>query len=180
MKRKIIIIFVIAALLSILSTGTLAYHVVYGTAQNVITTGNVDVMIHNRNADGSAVTGGVHCLPGSVIGRVVTVENIGDQPIYVRIALRKYVENSDLPAEDCLNITVDTVNWIQDGGYYYYKEALSPGHITPPLFTEVEIDGKNVDNEYLGKTLMLDVSAYAVQSKNNAGYVLDAIGWPMP
>ena len=181
MKRKLILLFAIAALISILSTGTLAYHVVYGTAENVITTGNVDLVLHNRNADGSTVSDkGVLCLPGSVVDRVVTVENAGEQPFYVRISLRKYVENSTLPAQDCLNIAVDTVNWTLRDGYYYYHEALQPGMTTSPLFTEVEIDAVNVDNAYLGKTLMLDVSAYAVQSRNNGESVMDAVGWPGP
>jgi len=180
MKRKLILLFIIAALLSILTTGTLAYHVSYGASENIITTGNIRLEVHNQTEDGSPIPddGAMACLPGSLYSRIVTVENTGDHPLYLRVKIAKYVQDSNLPAEDCLNLDLDTVNWIYSDGFYYYHKVLEPGEISSPIFTEVEIDGENVDNLYLGKTLMLDVLAYGVQSENNADTILTAVGWP--
>jgi len=108
----------------------------------------------------------------------VTAENTGDHPMYLRLSVSKYVQDSTLPAGDCLNLDIDSVNWQYKDGYYYYLKALAPGETSTPLFTQVEIDGENVDNQYLGKTLMLDVCAYGVQSENNAEDVMSAVGWP--
>jgi len=180
MKRNLILVFCIAALLSILTTGTMAYHVSYGVSDNVITAGNIRLELHNCTADGSPVPdgGAMACLPGSCYSRVVTAENTGDHPMYLRLSVSKYVQDSTLPAGDCLNLDIDSVNWQYKDGYYYYLKALAPGETSTPLFTQVEIDGENVDNQYLGKTLMLDVCAYGVQSENNAEDVMSAVGWP--
>ena len=178
MKRRIVVLSIILVMLAILTSGSLAQYVTYGTSKNVITSGNVNAVLHNRAGDQTAAGSEVRCLPGEKVDRVVTVENAGNQSFYVRIEVKKYVKDSDLSAENCLNLDLNDKDWIYRDGYYYYKEALKPGETTQPLFTEVEIDGPNVNNDYMGKTLMLDVSAYAVQSENNGETVWDAIGWP--
>lgn len=178
MKRRIVTLSIVIIILAILSFGTLSYRVTYKTSENVITAGDVNAVIHNQMSDGTPAETTVVCMPGQVIDRIVTVENKGSQPFYVRIELKKYVENSDMSAAQCFNMNFNEQDWVYQDGYFYYLTALQPGKTTEPLFTQVEVDGKNVDNAYLGKVLKLDVSAYAVQSQNNGQTVWDAMGWP--
>ena len=74
-------------------------------------------------------------------------------------------------------IDINTEDWTYQDGYYYYNEVLAPEAETKPLFTEVVIDGKSVDNKYIGATFVLDVDGSIVQSENNADTVLEAVGW---
>ena len=178
MKRRILILCLIAALLSVLSAGSLAYRQTYAIAENVITAGNVRAALHSKTADGTDAPEGVLCMPGSSHSQIVTVENVGSQPFFLRMEIKKYVKDSQLSAEGCILLDLNTQDWISQDGYYYYKEALPPGETTQPLFTRVDIDGKQVDNDYLGKTLMLDVSVQAVQCHNNSATALEAAGWP--
>ena len=75
---------------------------------------------------------------------------------------------------------LNTAYWtLREDGYLYYTEILEPGEMSQPVFTQVEIVGDYVDQNYLGKTLMLTVTAHAVQSENNpADNPWEASGWP--
>lgn len=178
MKRRLLILGLVVALLAILSAGSLAYYVSYGTSENVIATGNVNAVLHNECADGTPANTEMVCMPGDRAERVVTVENAGSQPFYLRIELLKYVQNSDLSALTIFNLDINEEEWTYKDGYYYYNEELQPGQSTKPLFTHVEIDGSSVNNAYMGKTMVLDVLVYAVQSRNNGQTVWEATGWP--
>lgn len=180
MKSKIMFLSLCMALLSLFSAATLAYRTVYGTAENVIVAGNISLLLHIVDENGNDTDGkAVPCLPGRSFNRTLTVENAGAEPLYARLAVEKYVlQDSSLPADNCIILNVDDTAWTYSGGYYYYNKELQPGEISSPLFTTVDISGPAVDNRYLGKDLMLDVDAFAVQSKNNAADALSAMGWP--
>lgn len=179
MKRKIWLCSCVLALAALISMGTFAYYATEDTATNVVTAGNVKIALNETTADGSAYpAGGVPILPGDTIDKIVTVKNTGSHPCYVRVELKKNVDSAALTAEDCIHMDIDTEAWTYRDGYYYYNTPLAAGETTSALFTQVRIDGKNVDNAYLGKTLALDITAYAVQSENNGDAVLDAAGWP--
>lgn len=183
MKRKLAIVFGLMAVLSVISTGTLAYFTTTVTTDNVVTAGNMELEIHDKITDTDedfSIEKAV--MPGDVIGETVTVENTGGHPLYLRIKLTKGVNDENLTADNCLAMDIDTTVWEyrEDNGewYYYYKEVLGAGETTPPLFTEVRIVGTEVDNRYRGKDFKVNISAYAVQSENNGATVFDAFGWP--
>lgn len=179
MKRILTIICLIVILLSITSQGTLAYYTVSGQVSNVITSGSVEVKIHEYSASGEAFPeGGMEVMPGDVVSYVVQVENTGNQSCYVRAKLKKGVNDENLTAEDCLKWNINTDEWTYENGFYYYNEPLNEGCITEPLFSEIYVDGKTVDNNYLGKTFTLDMTVYAVQSKYNGETVWDVNVWP--
>lgn len=179
MKRKLLCIFGIAALLAVLAVGSYANYTAYATAENVITAGDVKLELEEKTADGSDFPAdGVSILPGQTVSKIVTVKNVGSNPFYLRIKLTKRVDDVQLSAEDCLHAGINETDWEYRDGYYYYKTVLAPDDVTAPLFSEVQIDVRNVDNRYLGKKLMLDVTAYAVQSANNGSDVWSAVGWP--
>lgn len=175
------------AVLALLSTGTLAYFTTQAEVENSITTGAVSLAVRQRDTDGKEITGETAgIMPGDTVEYTAAVENTGEEPVYLRVKLIKDVKGapeSGLNVEECLKVEINETDWTlreEASGevYYYYNKALPGGEETEPLFTEVRFDGTVMDNEYLGKNLVLHVAAYGVQSANNAGNALDALGWP--
>ena len=179
MKRKMLAICLIAAALSLLSAGTMAYFTTQAQAANVITAGNISFEIHEKTSTGADYPEEpMIILPGDEISKIVTVENTGDHPMYLRVAVGCTVSDRELTAEGCTHLDINTDDWTEQDGYYYYNRALEVGETTQPLFTAVCIDGMQVDNAYLGKVFAVDVDAFAVQSENNGDSPLTALGWP--
>ena len=158
--------------------GTWAYFTAQASTENTITTGSVHLQIHQRTADGTEISQGEPVMPGDTVSRIVTVENTGEQPVYLRVRLIKGVLGEALSAEECMSFAVNTGAWTSRDGYYYYNEALPAGGETASLIDEIHFEGIAIDNAYLGKGFTLDVEAYGVQSVNNGGSALDALGWP--
>lgn len=180
MKSRLLLIALAAILLTILTQPTLAYYTAVGTATNVVTSGGIQLQIHEKTADGSDFPAeGVYVIPGDIVSKQVSVENVCDHPFYLRLKLVSGTSNEALTPDDCLKLNIDTQNWTYMDGYYYYNVILQPGETTSALFTQVEIVGSKVDQTHIGSTLSLTVNAYAVQSENNpAEYPWDASGWP--
>ena len=179
-KGRLLIIALAAILLTVLTQPTLAYYTTIGKATNVVTSGDIQLRIHEKTADGSDFPAeGVYIIPGDIVSKQVSVENVCNHPFYLRVKLVSGSTNRDLTAEECLKMDIDTENWTLVDGFYYYNRPLQPGEITLPLFTQVEIVGSKVDQSHIGSTLSLTVNAYAVQSENNpAEHPWDAAGWP--
>jgi predicted ribosomally synthesized peptide with SipW-like signal peptide len=179
-KSKLFLIALAAILVTVLTQPTLAYYTTIGKATNVVTSGDIGLMIHEKTADGSDFPAeGVYIIPGDIVSKQVSVENVCSHPFYLRVKLVSSTTNEELSAEDCLKMDIDTENWTYRDGYYYYNRILYPGETTPALFTQVEIVGSKVDTSHIGSTLSLTVHAYAVQSENNpAEHPWEASGWP--
>lgn len=179
MKKKLSIVFGIIAILAIISVGTLAYFTSEQNAENVISAGNIKLEIHEKTASGEDFPKeGIIVMPGDTVSKIVTVENTGDHPLYLRVKLTEGVSDEALTTDDCLDININRSCWLEKDGYYYYYRALQSGETTEQLFSEVYFDLYNIDNKYLGKHFTLNVAASAVQSENNRSDVLNAIGWP--
>ena len=179
MKRKILALVLAVVLIALLSAGSYAYFVAEGTATNSISSGNVTIAVHTKGGDGAELpSSGVSILPGDTVKETLTVENTGTHPAWVRVSVTAAVENSDLTAAGCLIPNVNTTDWTEKDGWYYYNRELKGGETTEPLFTEVYFDGLTIDNQYLGKTFTLELKSDAVQSENNGTSALDAAGWP--
>ncbi len=179
-KSKLLLIALAAILATVLTQPTLAFYTTVGHVSNVVTSGSIQLMIHEKTADGSDFPNeGVFIIPGDIVSKQVTVENICSHPFYLRVKLISSSTNAALAPEDCLKLDIDTANWTYIQGFYYYNIILQPGETTPALFTQVEIVGSKVDQTHIGSTLSLTVNAYAVQSENNpAEHPWDASGWP--
>ena len=179
-KARLLLIALAAILLTVLTQPTLAYYTTIGKATNVVTSGDIRLMIHEKTADGSDFPSeGVYIIPGDIVSKQVSVENVCAHPFYLRVKLVSGSTNETLSAEDCLKMDINTNDWTCQDGFYYFNRILEPGETTPALFTQVEIVGSKVDQTHIGSTLSLTVNAYAVQSENNpAEYPWDASGWP--
>ena len=180
-KARLLLIALAAILLTVLTQPSLAYYTTIGIATNVVTSGGIELKIHEKTADGSDFPAeGVYIIPGDIVSKQVSVENVCNHPFYLRVKLVSGSDNEALSAEECLKIDIDTENWTLLDGYYYYNRILEPGEITPTLFTQVEIVGSQVDQTHIGSVLRLTVNAYAVQSENNhAEHPWNASGWPV-
>ena len=184
MKRKILILSVLAILLAILAANTLAYFTADTTAHNVITTGNVDIALNEwaNEERTERFEKQIDVLPGTEVTKIVEVENIGAGTAWVRVqvVLDVYAEGGkeQLPP-DPVTLDFNETDWKYFDGYYYYNYPLDPGETTEPLFTTVTFDPK-MGNEYQNSTAHVNVNAYAVQSANNGEDVLSANGWPLP
>lgn len=182
-KLKFLAISLVAIVLTFSTQGTLAYYTTVGKATNVVTSGNVKLKIHERTDQGTAFPEeGVYILPGDIVSKEVSVENICKHPFYLRVKVVYGVNSEELSTEDCFKLNINEENWQYHEGWYYYKGIVEPGQTTPNVFSHVEIVGSKVDNSYIGKTLTLTVVAHAVQSENNpvnGTNTFEASGWPM-
>lgn len=180
-RRKKVLIILIALcglFLTLLSQEALAYYSVIGEATSVITSGDIRCKIIEKMGEAEFPEEGVYVMPGRIISKRVSVKNVGSNPFWLRVKLVNAIDDATLSA-DILELDLNRTEWLDGGdGYYYYYRVLQPEEETEKLFTQVKIAG-SADNSYLGKTLKLTVSAYAVQSEyNDASSPLKVAGWP--
>ena len=183
MKRKLLILSVLVICVATLAAGTLAYFTSEGTAHNVITTGGVDITLQEWADEGKTkpfedLTG---IMPGMTVTKIAEIKNTGASEAWVRVKVEK---NIQLKGEgevnpDLVELALDTANWTEKDGYYYYNKALKPGEVTAPVFSAVTFNA-SMGNEYQNATATVDVYAQAVQTANNGDTVLNAQGWPKP
>lgn len=168
--------------LAVLATGTYAYFTAEETAYNVITTGCLYMDLVEETTDGEpwpeeGITG---VMPGMGVDKVVYVENEGSIPFYTRISMEQIITPAEgVEAElsfEYITLDLNTEQWLEQDGYYYYYRALEPGEKTEPLFTKVSF-GPEMGNEYQNATVEVDVLAQAVQSANNGSDPTKALGW---
>ena len=181
-KLKTATIALIAVILTFFSQGTLAYYSTVGKATNVVTSGNIQFIIHEKTDAGTDFPKeGVYIVPGDIVSKRVSIESDCEHPFYLRVKIVYGVDSKELSAEDCFKLNINEEFWEQHDGWYYYKGIVNPGETTPNIFSHVEIVGAKVDNRYIGKTLQLTVVAQAVQSENNpidGDDTFTASGWP--
>ncbi len=181
-KIKIFIISLVVVMMSFISTSTLAFYSAFSKASNVVTSGNIQFIIHEVTDSGNEFPKeGVYIVPGDIVSKKVSIESDCEHPFYLRVKIVNSIDSLELSSEECFKLNIDEQHWVQHDGWYYYTNIVNPGEKTPEVFSHVEIVGSKVDNNYLGKTLTLTVKAQAVQSENNPiidGNTYTALGWP--
>lgn len=185
MKKKLIVIAVIMACVALVSAGTAAFFTEVSTAKNVITTGSVEIALHeitdqlDENGEPIPFEDIDGAMPGTSVSKIVYLENTGESDAWVRIRADKSIRLAGEGEADLSLITMDfnTEAWTEKDGYYYYNEKLAPGKTTEPLFTSVTFAAE-MDNTYQSSTATVDVTAEAVQVANNGAAALEAAGWP--
>ena len=183
MKRKLLLLSVLAICVATLAAGTLAYFSADGTARNVITTGNVKIELKEWEDEACTQpfqdkTG---VMPGTKVTKIVEVKNTGTGAAFVRLYVEKnvYDANQTPMKSDPVSLDFNDTDWTysESEGYYYYNRPLEPGKTTEPLFTTVTFDPL-MGNDYQNATAHVKVIAYAVQSANNGDSPQAAKGWP--
>ena len=181
MKKKLLILSLAAICLAITAIGTLAYFTSEGTAHNVITTGGVEIAVQEW-ADEDKQTPfedleGI--MPGMTVTKIAEIKNTGASDAWVRVKVEKNIQlqGEGKPDTGLVELTLNTADWTEKDGYYYYTKVLKPGEVTAPIFTAVTFK-PDMGNEYQKATATVNVSAQAVQTANNGATVMDAQGWP--
>lgn len=181
MKKKLLILSLAAICLAITAIGTLAYFTSEGTAHNVITTGGVEIAVQEW-ADEDKQTPfedleGI--MPGMTVTKIAEIKNTGASDAWVRVKVEKNIklQGDGKPDTGLVELTLNTTDWTEKDGYYYYSKPLKPGEVTAPIFTAVTFK-PDMGNEYQNATATVDVTAQAVQTANNGATVMDAQGWP--
>ena len=189
LKGRLLAIAAAVACCTLLAGGTLAYFSASERAHNVITSGGVDIELHEW-ADYESKTPWTEdtkaeIMPGTSVEKVVEVQNTGDSEAWVRVKVDKSFTVGDelisadvlvcgLPSEGDENwqkATVDGVDW------WYYQKPLAAGEVTAPLFKDVTLQPET-GNDYQSGTATVSVYVQAVQVANNGDTALDAAGWP--
>ena len=181
-KLKIAAVSVAAALFAFMAQPTAAYYQTVGKATNVVTSGNIQLIIHEKTDQGTEFPAdGVYILPGDVVSKEVSIENDCAHPFYLRVRMIYGTTAQDLTPEECLKLNINSDKWELHDGWYYYKDIVNPGETTANVFSHVEIVGSKVASNHIGKTLSLTVNAQAVQSENNPitdEKTYTVSGWP--
>ena len=181
MKRKLLILSVLVICIATLAAGTLAYFTSEGTAHNVITTGGVEIAVQEwadveKTKPFEDMTG---VMPGMTVTKIAEIKNTGASDAWVRVKVEKNIklQGEGTPDTGLVELTLNTTDWTEKDGYFYYTKALKPGEVTAPIFTAVTFKA-DMGNEYQNATATVDVLAQAVQTANNGATVMDAQGWP--
>lgn len=181
MKKKLLILSLAAICLAITAIGTLAYFTSEGTAHNVITTGGVEITVQEWADEGKTkpfedLTG---IMPGMTVTKIAEIKNTGASDAWVRVKVEKNINLQGEGTSDTslVELTLNTADWTEKDGYYYYTKVLKPGEVTAPIFTAVTFK-PDMGNEYQNATATVDVVAQAVQTANNGTSALTASGWP--
>ena len=181
MKRKLLILSVLAICIATLAAGTLAYFTSEGKAHNVITTGGVEIAVQewadkNKQTPFEDLEG---IMPGMTVTKIAEIKNTGASDAWIRVLITKNIQlaGDGTPNTDLLELNLNLTDWtLGEDGYLYYNKALKPGKVTKPIFTAVTFK-PDMGNEYQNATATVDVSAQAVQTANNGDTVMAAKGW---
>ena len=183
MKRKLLILSVLAICIATLAAGTLAYFTSEGKAHNVITTGGVKIAVQEW-ADEDKQTPFENLegiMPGMTVTKIAEIKNTGAAPFCAtwppEVEKSIKLKGKGTPDTGLVELALNTADWTEKDGYYYYTKALKPGEVTAPVFTSVTFNA-TMGNEYQNATATVNVSAQAVQIANNGATVMDAKGWP--
>ncbi|MBQ2960404.1 MAG: hypothetical protein IJE09_04185 [Oscillospiraceae bacterium] len=183
-KKKTLLLIAIIICLCFAVGGTLAYFSGSETAHNVITTGNVSIVLKEQARTENGLddfTNPTGIMPGAEVSKIVTVENDGAAAAWIRVKVAKSVVLAEGKEGEIdlslITLDINTEDWTEQDGYYYYNDPVLPYTATEPLFTTVSFD-VGMGNLYQNSEAHIDVVAEAVQVANNGTSALDANGWP--
>ena len=187
MKKKILFCFLVLGVVAMSSIGTLAYFTSEDTAVNAITAGDIEIKLNETalSDDGQTTVPfanrQIGIMPGTTVSKIVSVENIGSQPAYIRVKLEKEILLSGDKTEEAdpslITYDINLNDWTEKDGWYYYNSILPSGEETKPLFTKVMFDS-DMDNLYENSKTQIKINAEATQTANNGKNALTAAGWP--
>ena len=185
MKKKILYIAVIVISLAIIAAGTVAFFTEEVQARNVITTGRVDITVVDEfGTPGSPAP--ILVMPTAVLRRTAAVKTAddasaawvrGEVVITVLDEAGQPMPHTKEQLDEIITVKMNTADWTERDGWYYYKESVKEGETTALLFDEISFSGPNLGNEYQKATVYVTVNAQAIQKAHNGTTALDAY-WP--
>lgn len=114
MKRKLLILSVLAICLASIAMGSLAYFNAEDTAHNVITTGGVGIQIVETDENGEPFANVSGVMPGTEEYKIVTVTNTEQASVWLRVWVNVGISEDGDPLTDptvkSLPLTIATAN----------------------------------------------------------------------
>lgn len=168
MKKKILTIALVAVLAVTAAAGvSLAYFTDTEAAENVITVGNVDILLSEPNWEETGKEEAEDVYPGEALAKDPTVENVGKNPCFVRISVSNLDQFGDFGDITYRTDYVEGAlgeNWVYNeaDGYFYYSKVLASGETTDALFDQIVIPTALENN---AETAPIYVVAEAVQAQ---------------
>lgn len=165
MKKKILSIALVVAMVAVIAAGSLAYFTDTESAKNTFTVGNVNITLTEPNWDSTGKEDAPEVYAGEPLAKDPTVKNDGNNPCFVRIK----VENLDqFGNKGAITYRTDYVadklgdGWEKVGDYFYYNKVLEVGATTDALFDQIVMPtGLTGDEE----AAPIKVTAEAVQAQ---------------
>ena len=129
-KLKFLTIAFIAIVLTFNTQGTLAYYSTVGKATNVVTSGNIQFIIHEKTDLGTEFPEqGVYIVPGDIVSKEVSIESDCEHPFYLRVKVVYGVDSQELSADECFKLNINEEYWQLVDGWYYYTGIVKPGEL---------------------------------------------------
>lgn len=166
MKKKILSIALVVAMVAVIAAGSLAYFTDTKTADNTFTVGNVNITLTEPNWNSTGKEDAPDVYAGEPLAKDPTVKNDGNNPCFVRIK----VENLDqFGNKGAITYRTDYVadklgeNWVKGtDGYFYYTKVLEVGATTDALFDQIVMPTGLTGGE---EAAPIEVTAEAVQAQ---------------
>lgn len=141
MKKRILSIALVVAMVAILAAGSFAYFTDNDSKDNVFTVGNVDITLTEPNWDSTGSEDAPEVYAGEPLAKDPTVTNDGANPCFVRVKVEGLDQFGDKGA---ITYRTDYVqdklgdNWVKGSdGYFYYTKVLEVGATTDALFDQI-------------------------------------------
>ena len=182
MKKRMMFVAVVAILITICASGTMAFFTAEERTDNKITSGMIDVqLVEEADQD-------IPMMPNTKVEKTATIKNL-DEEAFVRASCNILVFDKNgkqvtLTAKETaamISLTMNDKDWAQkadDTVWWYYQKPVETGAATAPLFTEIVFDGAAITDAYQGCTAKVMVDVQAVQTANNGTDAMKALGWP--
>lgn len=170
MNKKFGLVITAGALSALLIVGsTLAWFTDRKEATNTFKMDNLAVdLLENGEVQDSGLDF-PDLVPGATVTKEVTVQNTENSvSAYVRVALSiQYAIETEGPEDLILSdlVVLNTTDWVEYDGYYYYTKALAQGEESTPLFEKVAIPTEWT-NEMEFANFEIDIVMEAIQSEN--------------
>ncbi len=174
-RTKFNLLVALGVILLLAMTGSVAYFATTKIANNIISTGKVDIKLYELTGpeDIKPFSDLINVKAGETYSKIPYVENIALEPVWVRakITLLKTdstgVETPVTNFSPLMTLENSGANWLKnEDGFYYYNLPLSSGEKTEPIFESVKF-ADIINEEYSLATYTLSVSAEAIQVVHN-------------
>lgn len=187
MKKKLLLLAASIAAGALLMIGmSMAYYTDTEQAVNVVTTGNVSIIVDEEvplsdrvwdvdqiKDENGKETGGLHytnILPGATIKKNPVVTNDGANDAYLRMKVKVTVTN-----ESGTELSTEGIQFLNDSGivwemgkekeHFFYADTILTVEDRKSFFQQVRFP-TTWGNEYAGANITIDITAEAVQSDN--------------
>lgn len=157
MKRSLVLVVSLLALLLVVAGGTLAWLTAQDSVSNTFTPAHVTCDVE-ETFNGTAKSN-------------VSIKNTSDIPVYIRASIVVTWKDSDgnvygqLPVEgtDYTMTMANDSEWVPNGGYYYYTSPVAVGDTTGTLINKCVVSA--TAEKPNGYDLSVEIIAEAIQSQ---------------